>query len=525
MAKLPRVTLRRSGNRLVVDPSTPTINDIVKPLLRYVEKRHYHGEERALRKRARRPLFDEIEWECFSADVKGRTATSFGFEGLIREALTEKGFEVRTRWATKAEAERAAERDATVYRPQWDKIEEFVKTGFEFRHRQKRALRLIAEHPNGRIDCHTGWGKGTLIALAAMLFPRAKIDVVVKPIAVLKTRLYPELCLNLPSVGIIGGGKRITGQRVMCVSADSLHHGRPDADFVFVDEGHQACADKYAEKLGIYEHARMWSFSASWEKRLDNKNLRGTAMFGPIRLRVTYQTGVEKGIVVPIRVIWRDVIMDENPCADEETLDGKKRAAYWLNDYRNRLVAADARLYGPEVQTLITVETLEHALNLKRFLPHFKIVYSDRVLKPADLKYFRAHYAEQFRPMTSERRARLTQRFEKGLLKKVIATPVWNVGVDFRHLEVLIRADGGGSPINDIQIPGRNSRKKRAEDVAAGAAEKVVGILHDYRDQFDSGCRGKAARRENSYDEQGWEQVRPDPAQRSALRRRMNMGL
>lgn len=519
-----QVTLLRSGNRLVVSPSTPAIVDALTPSLRYTEKVASRGAERARRVRASLPLVDEVEWEMYAEDHKGRLATSYGFRELITDVLAAKGYAVTEKWATKTEAARRAELARTAYAARWDRIEEHLKNGFEFRYKQRRALELMAKHENGRIDCHPGWGKGTIITLAAMLFPKAKIDVVTKRVQILHTRLYPELAANLPSVGVIGGGKRVTGRRVMCVSADSLHHGRPDADFVFVDEAHEACADGYAEKLGVYDHARMWGFSGSWDMRFDNKDMRGVAIFGPIRLRVPYQKGVEHGIVVPIEVHWSDVIMDENPCSGLSDDTARKRAGVWANEYRNAVIARDARAYRDDQQVLITVETVEHALNLAKLLPEFRVVYSGQGLKESDLRWFRKHYPDQFVEMTQRRLGVITRKFEKGTIKKAIATTVWNVGVDFRHLEVLLRADAGGSAINDVQIPGRTSRKKRAEDVERGARAKFVGIVRDYLDQFDTGFARRAWRREVNYVRNGWAQAKPDAKSWSALRRRLDMG-
>lgn len=533
MRKAKRVVLLRSGNRMVISPSTPEVRDLVTPALRYVEKKFARGKELYRRKKHDLPVFDEIEWECFGEDHKGRVATSYGFHERIKAHLEKNGYEVVSKWATQTEADRDAERLKTVYLPRWDRIEQFLldsrkkpddpKSGFKFRYKQKTALKLMAEHPCGRIDCHTGWGKGTSIMLAAMLFPKAKIDVVSKSVEVIRTRLYPELAMNLPSVGIVGGGQKLKGRRVMCYTADSLHHARPDADFVFVDEGHQACADKFAENMGVYEHARVWMFSASWEMRLDNKDMRAEAMAGPIRLTVPYQKGVEHDIVVPMEVFWTNVIMDENPCAGMVG-PTKKRHGIWTNEYRNKLIAKDAHLYDDSTQVLITVETLEHAMCLKELLPEFEVVYSGQGLKDTDIIWFQKNFPDTFRRMTDVRRQNLTRRFEKGKLKKAIATTVWNVGVDFRHLEVLIRGDAGGSPINDVQIPGRNSRFKRDADVKKGAREKFVGILHDYRDQFDSGFAQKAKRREGSYVKNGWAQHHPQKDRESLLRRMMNFG-
>jgi superfamily II DNA or RNA helicase len=121
-------------------------------------------------------------------------------------------------------------------------------------------------------------------------------------------------------------------------------------------------------------------------------------------------------------------------------------------------------------------------------------------------KYAKMGLIAEDEPLTSlKRRIWLTKQFEQGKLKKVIATTVWNVGVSFNHLEVLIRADGGGSPINDVQIPGRVSRLND---------KKEYGIVHDYIDQFNSSFQNRAKSRKRTYEKHGWTQVMP---QESAL--------
>lgn len=510
------VVLLRSGNRLVVKPTTDKIRGILHPLLTYTEKKFVRGQAAAIRRKQDRPLFDEIDWECYLEDVKGRIGTSYGFHERIVAALTANGYVVTTRYSSKLERTVVRERNDTIYKPRWDRIEELLKTGFEFRLKQDVALRMIAEHECGRIDCPPGWGKGTQIMLACMLFPKAKIDVAVDSVAILHQRLYPELSSMLPSVGMVGGGKKIMGARVMCYNADSLHHGRPDADFVFVDEGHQAAADQFAKNLAMYEHARMWAFSASWDMRLDNKDMRGEAIFGPVRLSVTYQEAEDAGIVVPMEVRIGHVEM-EDPCEGIDNDVDWKRAAYWRNEHRNKLIAADARKYGDEVQVLIPVETLEHALALKQELPEYSLVYSPT--SNSDFAYLQSEglIGEDFKLITPARKAKLTRRFTRGKLKKVIVTTVWNAGVDFKHLEVLIRADGGGSAVNDVQIPGRTSRTNKALMKGGKAVTKRIGIIHDYDDMFNKKAERRSSRRQTNYGKNGWKIVKDKKPKKSKV--------
>ena len=198
-----------------------------------------------------------------------------------------------------------------------------------------------------------------------------------------------------------------------------------------------------------------------------------------------------------------NVTMDYNPLAGKaDDFVTRKRFGIWRNDVRNAVIARDANRYDDNTQVLITCETLQHAVHLKKYLPDFTLVYREGSLKPWDrAKYAKMGLISEDEPLTNiKRRIWLTKQFEQGKLKKVIATTVWNVGVSFNALEVLIRADGGGSPINDVQIPGRVSRLSEG---------KTHGIVHDYLDQFNSSFEKRALSRARTYKKNSWEQVMP----------------
>jgi superfamily II DNA or RNA helicase len=468
-----------------VDPSTKRVNDVLWPHLTYTAKIYQHGNG---------PNFRTEPMACFVMDHKDRISTSFGFYHRLTRALKAAGYAVVMRDITKSPAE-------GVYDPQWDRVLG-PDSGFDPRFGQDTCLLKIASRPCGRIDCPPGYGKSRLIGEVARLFPRAKIHVVSRRVAVLRDRIWPELAGMLPSVGIVGGGRKEKGRRVMCYTVGSLAHSDGDADFLIGDECHELAADKASELLARYDHSRNFGFSASHDMRLDGKDPRVEAMFGPIIFKVEYDEAAAHGLVVPITVKWRVVSMDTNPCGGIENMAVKKRHGIWRNDFRNAMIAEDARRYGDDVQTLITVETIEHAVHLKKLLPDFQIVHAENGMDPDDRrKYVRWGLIEKNEPqMTVERRRKLTRMFERGRLKKAICNTVWNVGVDFKHLDVLIRADAGGSPINDVQIPGRVARIDPA---------KECGVIHDYIDLFDRGFHWKSTSREKTYKKQGWEQEKP----------------
>jgi superfamily II DNA or RNA helicase len=96
----------------------------------------------------------------------------------------------------------------------------------------------------------------------------------------------------------------------------------------------------------------------------------------------------------------------------------------------------------------------------------------------------------------SKSRTQKRKDFEAGTLKRVIATHVWKQGVDFVNLQVFFRADGGMSEINNIQLPGRLSRK---------ADGKEFGLLIDLYDRHDPKAYRRALERKRAYGEMGWD--------------------
>ena len=198
-----------------------------------------------------------------------------------------------------------------------------------------------------------------------------------------------------------------------------------------------------------------------------------------------------------------DVIMDENP-ADGCVDTAKERWGIWRNKVRNEILAEAAESLGRKEQTLITVKTLEHAAFLKKLLPHFTLAYSEATDRASIEGYINWNLLPTNEPyMTRDRRRALKERFETGKLKKVIATPVWNRGVNFRDLAVLIRGDASDSRISDSQIPGRTSRLPDRTD-------KEYGRVIDCLDQFDAGYRRKASHRKACYKENQWEVNMPE---------------
>lgn len=496
------VRILRGGNVIVFDSTDAALKDYLHNHLVYTERVFLHGPELYRARKAGRSPIHFQEWRCYELDHKGRVATAYGYLDRLRETLHQDGVE------TRVEVVEGHPRPE-VFEPRWENLE-----GYALRPGQKEVLELMVRHDLGRIECPPGWGKTTVIGMACRIFYRARIAVATSRVEVLQQRIYPELCRMLPDVGIVGGGRRVKGCRVTCYTLASLHHCPDNVDLVIVDEGHEAGADSYAAKLARFHGARRWALSATWGLRTDSKDFRLEGLFGPVRYRISFAETEKLGLVVPVVVQTSHVPCRFGAFANHQDVE-LERYGVWRNEVRNRLIAADARMYGPEVQVLITVKTLEHALHLRRHLPEFELVYAAESQSPQDWRYYRrlGLIDDQFRILNEYRRAALRNAFERGECRKVIATPVWNVGVDMRHLQVIIRADASGSPIADVQIPGRGVRT-----CTVNGQSKQCAIVHDYLDEFDVRLANKARRRLRSYQSRGWTVLTPGKKDAQRLR-------
>jgi superfamily II DNA or RNA helicase len=494
MAK--EVVLRKNGNFLLVDPLIPDdkIEAILSPKLSFDSYRQLVGKELYEAKRSGQKPFAIDHHTLFELDHKGRIATPFGFWKTISKTLKAAGYKVSFVDTT------------TVKKPDRFKLYMQNIKDYTLREHQPEFLQAVINNSCGRIDCAPGFGKSFMIGIIASVFPKARIDIVSRRVPVLCDRIYNELTSMVGDVGIVGGGHKVKNRRVMCYTAGSLKHSPADADILIGDECHELAADNASEELIRWQNSRNYGLSASHDARFDGKDLRLEGIFGPIIYRVDYQTSQGAGLVVPIEVHWTNVKLDYNPCAGIDTDEKvkRKRAGLWKNDGRNALIAQDARSYDKDTQVLITVDTIIHAFHLKKLLPEFTLVYADNGLEPQELQAYKQQgFCSSEEPlMDFTRKKMLTQQFEKGQLKKVIATTVWNVGVSFNNLAVLIRGNGGSSEIDSTQIPGRVSR------IAEG---KASGVIHDYLDGWDSGFNRHTKGRMKVYRKHGWRQKFQNP--------------
>jgi len=356
---------------------------------------------------------------------------------------------------------------------------------------QLQALQAILSHDMGVISCPTAWGKTFLICQVAAVYPTIPITITSYRTDVVKS-IYERVKSVVPShqVGLRCGGKG-ESRRVTVCTVDSLHSTSPEKCALFIyDEVHEAASPGRSVKIQAVRNARRFGFSASPAGRSDGSNLATEAMFGPTICDITYAQAQAEGNVASIDVHLYTVTGDPIPY-DDDTL--RERFGIWANEPRNRLAAKLALKYELEgKQVLIITSKVEHLLRLKMLLPTWQIVHGP--VDDEQITYFKnIGLLPAGDRVLCDQKSRETHRknFERGALRTAIATGVWSQGVDFKHLDVLIRCDAMASEIPSTQIPGRLARGK-------------YGLLVDFIDKFDDRFARRSKDRIRSYSAKGW---------------------
>jgi len=342
--------------------------------------------------------------------------------------------------------------------------------------KQLDILFSMALKPNGVYQAPTGYGKSFLIRQFCCMYPDSRIIIASKGRAVVHS-LARELSNGLEahlndvtSTGIDDPDKRIA----LVTSWSIVKLDTSKYDVLIFDEVHQAAEPKNFNILSQVHIPRFYGFSATPENRRDQADILIEALFGPIRVEVTFDEGIKDGRNVPMHVYLYPIASGgalkkiSKPSSYQ-----RKSIGIWHNSYRNRVIAELTRYYVSKGnKILVLTEKIQHAKAIQEYLPEAEIASG----KSKDLRD-------------------LLDRFVSGEVNPVISTFVWGAGINVPDLDIIIRADALSTEIPNIQASGRAAR------VSEG---KEFGIIIDFDDRFDFATRNSSARRIDVYRSRGW---------------------
>lgn len=213
-------------------------------------------------------------------------------------------------------------------------------------------------------------------------------------------------------------------------------------DLVIFDESHHLPA-KSLYKIGINlkDSARVYGFSATPMDREDD-NLKIEAVLGPIIYDISTTQLTQEGYLCPAEIIFHEVPEYKNPEFNyQEMYD-----YYIINNLeRNNMICNIAKeCIG---KTLILVSRIEHGETILDMLKDYDVVFINGQLKKIEREDVNHKY--------------------------IIATTIYDEGIDISDIRNIIICSSGKSAIKTIQRVGRGLRKIVGKD-------KV--IVHDFLD-------------------------------------------
>jgi len=429
----------------------------------------------------------------YKLDQLGRVTTYAGFIPRIASVLSEKcGCAVSL-----------VDLTPPPTRPDWNTPVWENLAGVNFRYRQEELLQHVVTAERGIFNCSMGFGKSFLFGAISRLFSHARIAIVV-PGRATAASVYRDLLQFVGLPGRVDGSHRDI-QRVTVYSPDSLHHFDDDADIMLVDEVDKCLATTLREKLfaAATRVRKLFAFSGTPYARLDGTAACLEAVFGQELMRVTNNELVNNGSVTAIHVHWLPISLPSNPIAQYKSSHKRVQMGIWRNVGRNAQIANFVRThYGdPDVQVLISVATVDHALHLWQHLPEFHMAYAGKDYNYFEKSDFVRLLPPSFQPLSRKAGQTLAEGFAAGTIKKVIATDIWSTGCNFPQLQVLVRADARESEGLNLQWAARPNRLYE---------NKHMAVMVDCVDFWDSGYCRKSNTRYRQYKQQGHTQTWPD---------------
>lgn len=480
-----------------MESATPL--DLVEALRGYMTYAHKHF----VRGRAAydpidgtyRPVIVENR-DLYLVDRFGRLTTGLGYLSLIVDEAALLGYATEVGWTPGWHNHPNPRR----FEFDWGALR-----NVEFRYRQRELLEVFTKYDYATIIAPPGLGKTHSLTHLPYLMPFARIHFISEGKDIL-TGMHARLVAAGVDAGMIGCGQR-RYRRVNVVSADSLMHTDPTdrvsfkgCDIQVIDEVHKVLAECYLAPLRSFTYVRRYALTATLE-RGDGAQAVCEALCGPERFRMEYPEAVANKLVAPILVECLRISVPEKFAKKIDaykTKEALEQHGVWYNEHRHQCLADRLAKFGPDVQILVLVKFVEHAISLKAFLPDYTLVYDAGSVDDARYKdWVDQGLVDPTREpmMTGKRRAALRDQFRDRKLMRVIATDVWGTGVDFPSLQVVVMFGAQGASNRDYQGPGRGGRLYEGKEYA---------LVIDPDDRWNKKLLARHMGRRRNYKKHGW---------------------
>lgn len=356
---------------------------------------------------------------------------------------------------------------------------------------QKDAVEAVAKHGRGILKLATGGGKGEVITALPRFIP-GRWTVLVH-----RTHLMRDLAQRFEDrygeqAGRIGDGQW-SQRRVTFATLGTLYERRDTeaaarlfgmTQAFLVDEAHVLPADTFSEvaRRFVVAYYRVGTTATPFG-RSDSRSIYAIAELGPLLY------DLDASDLIALETIARPTIrMVRTPHLDPSIHSlpwpSLYRAAIVENVWRNAMAIRAAEVSpGPRI---LFVQELRHG---------------DILLEQARAIGMRSDYAQGESSVAT--REAMIASLCAGKLDALVATGVFNEGVNIRNLQTVVIAAGGKSPIAALQRVGRATRR----DAATG---KTTCTVWDFLDTGHPTLASHARKRRQAYVSEGYTVIDSD---------------
>lgn len=277
-----------------------------------------------------------------------------------------------------------------------------------------------------------------------------------------RARFIKRLRASEHDVGLIGDGKWKPGAWVTIGTAQTLSRalgGTKGKGFleriqlVFADECHHAGSDQWYQVLKACPAYFRYGLSGTPLKRTDGADMRLIGVTGPVVAEIRNKDLITRGISCEVEV--RFLRIDRPDLPDGTPYPDAYKMGIVENPFRNRkLCKAIEEQVDKKKSILVLVREIDHGSRMSNSLWKYGKFVPNQFICGKE---------------SSDTRIKALQNFQKRDLPVLIATSIFDEGVDVPNIDVLVLAGSGKSSIKTLQRIGRGLR-------TGGGSDKLLVI-------------------------------------------------
>lgn len=293
------------------------------------------------------------------------------------------------------------------------------------------AVKKCLKEKSGIVRSPTGSGKTEIILSLCNLMKKKTLILFARvDLAHQTLRRVKQAGLD---AGIVQGNNLDENHQIVMATVQSSHKIRNKYEMVIVDEVHRAAAGQYQDVLNASMFTYRFGFSATPWVKDKYKNAKVKSFIGDEIIEVHPKKLIQENRIAKPKIhIWP---IDRPRGIKNYKWMGAENKGIVNNSYRNKVISKLCEIDNSQI--LILVKKIDQGNELEKLINNSYFLYGDK---------------------KQEERRSVVKRFESGENFVLIASTIFDEGIDIKNVSHVIIAGGGSSFIKALQRVGRGTR-------------------------------------------------------------------